>query len=631
MHPSAHDTEGRSSQWNKVCGKIKVAMEPTRRDILRSLALAAAARGLPRAAFAQAPSATLSSAQPLAEVDYSQVQIKSPRHLAQMENTHAVLMGLSDDSLLMPFRKMAGQSAPGEDIGGWYQYNPTYDHHHGDAGFAPGVNFGQWVSALARVSAATGDAAVRERVLRLNRLFAQAISPAYFANNLFPAYGYDKLVCGLMDAHRLANDPDAFSILDQTTAAAVPALPGYAVDREVSWRIGQEISHLWDESFTMPENLYLVSAMGAGRRYREMATAYLLDATYFDPLARSENVLADRHAYSYVNALCSAMQAYFVGGSAKHFLAARNGFDFLEQQSYATGGWGPDELLRKTGYDEVFLSLTKSHNSFEAPCGSYAHMKLTRYLLRATRDGRYGDSMERVMWNTVLGALPLQPDGRSFYSADYNVDGRRIYSVHRWPCCSGTLPQVTADYGINTYLREPGAVWVNLYLPSVLRWTEGGSQLSLEQDGSYPYSSQVRLRITASKPATFAIKLRIPAWADGAQLVVNGKATAIEAVTGFTTLHRNWKNGDRIELDLPVRPRLEAFSAAHPDTVALMTGPLVLFPLGSAHPAVTREQALAARRVSASEWAVDSSTTTLRLVPFTEIGDLPYSTYLKLA
>ena len=144
-------------------------------------------------------------------------------------------------------------------------------------------------------------------------------------------------------------------------------------------------------------------------------------------------------------------------------------------------------------------------------------MKLTRYLLRATRDGKYGDSMERVMLNTVLGALPLKPDGSSFYHSDYNFEGKRVYSNVVWPCCSGTLPQVVADYGINTYLREPGAVWVNLYQPSKLRWTEAGVPVALEQTSDFLGSSHtdqtVRLRITSASPASFALRLRIPAWA----------------------------------------------------------------------------------------------------------------------
>ena len=84
-------------------------------------------------------------------------------------------------------------------------------------------------------------------------------------------------------------------------------------------------------------------------------------------------------------------------------------------QSFATGGWGPNESFIAPDSSGLYDSLTSTHRGFETPCGSYAHFKLARYLLRVTRDGRYGDSMERVFYNTILGAKPLQPDGQAFY------------------------------------------------------------------------------------------------------------------------------------------------------------------------------------------------------------------------
>jgi DUF1680 family protein len=370
--------------------------------------------------------------------------------------------------------------------------------------------------------------------------------------------------------------------------------------------------------------------MGAGQRYLTMAGQYLDDATYFDPLARGENVLGGKHAYSYVNALCSAMQAYMVGGSRKHFEAARNAFDMLEQQSFATGGWGPDELLRKPGSGDIYASLSKTHNSFETPCGSYAHMKLTRYLLRVTRDGRYGDSMESVMYNTVLGAKQLHANGEAFYYSDYNFKGKRVYSDHIWPCCSGTLPQVAADYGINSYLREPGAVWVNLYIPSILRWTEGSSQLQLEQCGDYPYSDSVEMHVTASTSSDFALYLRVPSWAENASVSVNGKAAPMQVQAGFASIRRTWKTGDVVELAMPRKPRLQPIDAAHPNVAALMDGPLVLFAATSDQPALTQKQALAVRRTGRAEWTIDTGDGSLKMLPFVEIGDAPYATYLRL-
>ncbi len=569
---------------------------------------------------------------PLQEFHYSDVVLTCDLHENQLKETHDVLMGLSDDSLLKPFREMAGMPAPGKELGGWYLYDPLFDQRHEDAGFAPGSTFGQWVSALARYYAITGSEETRNKVLRLNRLYAKTISGDFYVKNRFPAYCYDKLVCGLIDSHTFAQDPDAFSILDQTTATAIPHLPGHAVEREHVWRPGKGESYTWDESYTMPENLFLAYQRGAGEKYRTLAMQYLDDKAYFDPLAAGENVLGGRHAYSYVNALSSAMQAYITVGSEKHLRAAKNAFEMLIAQSFATGGWGPDEQLRAPGSGDVNLSLTKTHNSFETPCGSYAHFKLTRYLLRVTRDSTYGDSMERVMYNTVLGAKSLQSDGRAFYYSDYNFQGRKVYSDHIWPCCSGTLPQVVVDYRINTYLRDPHGVYVNLYIPSKLKWQQDGAEVILTQTNNYPFEGKLLFEFAASRPASFMLHLRVPDWAAGTSAYVNGNRAQSQIIPGnFLTLDRHWKTGDRVELDMPMSMRLEAISPKDPRTVALLYGPLVLFPIGSTIPTVTREQLLTAKKVQQQRWQIETGNNPLTLLPFTAIDHEPYSTYLKLS
>src|SRR3984893_709077 len=505
----------------------------SRRKFLQSVTLASTASlipGLRKSALALSPRfpASTNQSSPLEEFSYGDVTLNSVLHEQQLQQTHAVLMDLGDDALLKPFRAMIGRPAPGEDLGGWYRYDPNYDWRTFDAGFAPSATFGQWISALARVYAITGSQAVRERVLHLNRLYAQTIDGQFYENNRFPAYCYDKLVCGLIDAHKYAGDPDALAILDKTTDVAMQHLPKHAIEHGQSWRPGKDESWTWDESYTMPENLFLAYERGAGERYRELGIQYL-NEPFFDRLAAGQNDLAGRHAYSHVNSLSSAMQAYLTLGSEKHLRAAKNGFDMLAAQSFVTGGWGPDEGLRATGSSDVYDSLSKTHSGFETPCGSYAHFKLTRYLLRVTRDSRYGDSMERVMYNTSLGAKPLVRDGRTFYYSDYNFKGSKVYSPHGWPCCSGTMPQVASDYRINTYFRDPRGVYVNLYIPSTLRWTQDGVRFSLQQISEYPCDSLVQFDVKASKSAKFVLSLRIPAWAEGASISVNGKREAAQA------------------------------------------------------------------------------------------------------
>lgn len=559
---------------------------------------------------------------------------------AQLMNTHSVLMALDEDSLLKPLRQMSGMPAPGEDLGGWYSYYADYDYRKEfDKGFSPACTFGQWISALARVYAITGEEETRKKVLRLNRLYAETISADFYDKNRFPAYSYDKLLLGLLDSHTYVKDPQALAILEHTTNTALPHLPGHAVEHDRPWRKDkdpEDASWTWDESYTNSENLFLAYQRGAGRRYYDLGLQYLDDKTWFDPLSRNENVLGGRHAYSYVNSLSSAMMAYLVAGSEKHLRAARNAFEMLQAQSYATGGWGPNETLCAPGSSDVYDSLTDTHRSFETPCGSYAHFKLTRYLLRVTRDARYGDSMERMMYNTVLGAMPLQENGENFYYSDYNFDGKREYKPVRWACCSGTLPQVAADYRINTYLRGSQAVYVNLYLPSTLRWNENGAALSLTQEGDYPFEDHVTFTITSSQPTELTLHFRIPAWAQGARIFVNGvRQKGLPTAGEFAAIRSEWRTGDRVELELPLTMRLEPIDAQHPETVALLRGPLVLMAVKLEReaplPKVTREQLLAAKRVSERQWQVNSANGPVMMLPFTWIGSRPYATYMRVS
>jgi uncharacterized protein len=252
-------------------------------------------------------------------------------------------------------------------------------------------------------------------------------------------------------------------------------------------------------------------------------------------------------------------------------------------------------------------------------------------LLRVTRDSRYGDSMERVMYNTVLGAKPLLADGSAFYYADCNFHARKVYHNARWPCCSGTLPQVAADYRINAYFRDSDSdgLYVNLYLPSTLRWNQQGSQVSLTQSSDYPFDGAVRFELTAFKETEFSIHLRIPEWAEGASISVNGEDVLGSVIPGkFLELRRVWKNGDRIEMELPMRSRLEAIDARHPRTVALLRGPLVLFAVTDMPPIVTTQQLLAAKRTGPRSWQVQTPRGTISMLPFTAIADQQYSTYL---
>ena len=191
------------------------------------------------------------------------------------------------------------------------------------------------------------------------------------------------------------------------------------------------------------------------------------------------------------------------------------------------------------------------------------------------------------------------------------------------------MTQVAADYRINTYFRDGRDLFVNLFIPSTVQWTQDGAEASLTQKGEYPYESHVQFEVKTSKPASFAVNLRIPAWAEGPSVSVNGKREAVTAGT-FARVQREWKSGDRIELELPMKKRLEAIDAQHPDTVAVLVGPLVLF--GNQVSGLSRSQLLAAKRMAPGVWHVSpGGDRVLKMVPWTAISENePYSTYLRV-
>ena len=121
--------------------------------------------------------------------------------------------------------------------------------------------------------------------------------------------------------------------------------------------------------------------------------------------------------------------------------------------------------------------------------------------------------MERVLYNCVLGAKPIEKDGHGFYYSDYNNDGSKFYHPYKWHCCTGTFSQVTADYGISSYFHDDDGLYVNLYVPSKVTWRRGSEQISLVQHTNYPHRPTSQIEISVAKATDFAVYLRIPAWA----------------------------------------------------------------------------------------------------------------------
>jgi DUF1680 family protein len=610
----------------------------SRRQFLKATAVSTtglfALRSLPAWAR-KAPTAPIMP--PLSVFGYSSVQLLDGPFRLQFDQNHHRYLNLDEDGLLKPFRQRQGLPAPGPDLGGWYDNSDDFNEQTNFHGFIAGHSFGQYLSGLARAYAVTGSKATQEKVHRLVRAYGETVEPTgkFYVDYRLPGYTFDKTCCGLIDAHEFAADPIALDVLKRSTDAVLPHLPEKALSRaEQEARPHKTIAYTWDETYTLPENFFLAYQRSGDKRYRDLAERFIYHE-YYDALAENHNALPGKHAYSHVNTLSSAMQAYLVLGDEKYLRAATNGLRMVQEQSYATGGWGPDEGFVVPGKGLLAASLGKTRSSFETPCGAYGQFKITRYLLRVTRDSRYGDSMEQVLYNTVAGAKPILADGTSFYYSDYNSDAaKKVYYKDKWPCCSGTFPQLTADYGISSYYPAKEGIYVNLFLPSRVIWQQNGARCTLTQQTKYPTANTTQFQLDLERAEDFTIYVRIPAWADAkTRISVNGKRVEGDLVAGkFFALPRTWKNGDRVEFEIGMPLSLQAVDAENPQIVALRRGPLALFGVGNLPAKFSRAQLLAASAASQSseDWLVQGDAGKITFRPFAAIGDENYRLYQQV-
>jgi DUF1680 family protein len=596
-----------------------------RRTFLKGIAVAAAGGHGARSLFSQEPTST-ASREKLSVFAYSDVRLTGGPLKAQWDRIHASYMQLDEDRLLKVYRQRAGLPAPGEDMGGWYDAD----------GFGPGQVLGQIISGLARFYSTSGDAATQSKVQRLVKGFAATIDsddywyPSLKASTACAAYTLDKILVGLLDAHNFAGASSALEAARRCVKGSVRYLPPRAYERFEAPK-----QAAIDETYTLPENLFYAYETTGDPDYREMARKYLMDRTYFDPLSRGENVLPGLHAYSHVNALCSASRAHLVLGEPKYLQAARNAWEMIAKtQSFASGGWAPNEEFVVPHKGLLGESLTNTHAHFETPCGSYAHLKLTRYLLRFTGEGRYGDSLERILYNTILGIKDPKGDGHVFYYSDYHPTTQKTYHHDKWPCCSGTTPQVVADYVISTYFRAADGIYVNLFTPSEVSWKVQGAAVKLTQRTTYPESDSTELRVEVAAPSEFTIYVRIPGWLRSpAQLAINGKNLSLDAPPGsFAAIRRRWQTNDVVQVQIPFALRLEPIDEEHPKTVALMWGPLMLValdsPLEVARKSVSSEGLKPTTQAPLS-FELPRASETQRFVPFYRVQDETYTTYVE--
>jgi DUF1680 family protein len=232
---------------------------------------------------------------------------------------------------------------------------------------------------------------------------------------------------------------------------------------------------------------------------------------------------------------------------------------------------------------EYQLPNSTAHNE---TCASVANALWNWRMLQITGEARFADVLELALYNAVLAGVSL--DGKCFFYVNTlrKLDHMPVelrWSRTRQPfiscfCCPPNLVRTIAEAGSYAYGTSRRGVWVHLYGGSVLD-TELGGKLKFTQETDYPWDGRVKMTVNAAPAKPFSVMLRIPGWAKGATMRVNGTPKRKPLVPGqYCQVHRAWSAGDVLELHLPLQARL---MQAHPlveearNQVAIQRGPIV--------------------------------------------------------
>ena len=506
--------------------------------------------------------------------DYKGVRLDAGMLRRQLDETRDFYLRIPSDDLLKGFRERAGLPAPGVELGGWYSKDC-------------GNVFGQVLAGLARMHMATGDTACKSKADALVHEWGKCIGPDgypfYSLKPVSATYNYEKLVGGLVDMIVYCGNTEAPRYLARITEWAEKNLNRI---RDYANAEGAGPRAPWSEWYTLSENLYRAYLATGETRYRDFAEVWEY-TEYWDLYAKKRDIFGPRpdgekqsqyHAYSHVNTLSGAALAYQVKGEKRYVDTLRNAYDFLQRnQCFATGGYGPNELL--VPHDELLRLLAETHNTVETQCCSWAAFKMSRYLILFTGDARYGDWIERVLLNCIGASLPNAADGRVFYYADYNPGGaRKVLYDSGWSCCSGSRPMAVAGYYDLIYFRDAKNLYVNLYAPSTVEWDRAGRTITVTQRTRFPEEETVEFAISVEKPAQFGLSLRAPGWLAGRMsATINGKSVEARVGEGhWVRFDRRWRDGDLLAVTLPMRFRSENLDAKRGYPAAICYGPVVM-------------------------------------------------------
>ena len=512
------------------------------------------------------------------------------------------LSSLTVDQLLYPFRANAGLTQPSgaSSLGGWDATN----------GFIRGHMAGHWLSAASKMYASTGDSSLLPKIQSVvtelkkcqdalatktdaaGRSLSGYLSafPISFFETLetsatsasVPFYTIHKIMAGLADAYRYAGVSQALDMAIAMSDYHAGRMKRFTATQIAAMFVDSDKAEWGGMNEVLADIYQLSRARGDSNPERHLEFAKIFQpAGFITPLFNNQDQLNGLHANMHTPPVVgSARVASFLDSAdserTRLYTAADNFWHIVIGSHWLVlGGNSYSEHFstagKETGAGGAALTVATAET-----CNTYNMLKLTKELFARNPLPEYADYYEHALYNHILAAFA--PDTGMFtyfvpmISGHFKTYSRPVGSS--W-CCQGTGMENPSLYGQAIYFHKDDVLWVNLYIPSTLNWSEMG--MTLQLDTTMPQSGSATLTIHCSQPTAAKIRLRIPSWiASAPTITVNGSTQNVTAnASSYVELSRTWSDGDVIGLTLPMGMRLDR-SMDDSTQVSLFLGPILL-------------------------------------------------------
>lgn len=514
----------------------------------------------------------------------------------RMDVNRQYLLELDTNCLLQNFYLEAGIILPGLQV----VDNPeTANLHWGWE--APtcqlrGHFLGHWISAAAKLIAADGEPELRVKLDKIVSELARcqelnggewvgSIPEKYFTrliknqNIWSPQYVMHKTIVGLSDAYIYAGNTQALDILSHLSDWYITWTEKAAETNPHAVYAGEEAGMLevWAQLYQLTKD----------EKYLTLAKRYA-DAGLFRKLKEGKDSLTNCHANASIPFTHGAAKMYEITGDSdwleviKLFWKAA----VTDRGMFSTTGMNAGEFWVPPHMQGHFLG-----SSDQEFCTVYNMVRTASYLLKYTGEAQYADYIERALYNGFLAQQNAQT-GMPAYFLPLGAGSRKKWGTKTrdfW-CCHGTMVQAQTLYPELVWFTDGDKITAAQYIPSEFTAEMNGANVTVSQTtGMKYYNDQaffdekddgqmsrwlLKFSVKCDKPVRFTLSLRVPEWAKGVELEVNGKNTAAPVKDGWLDITSDWQN-DSVQVFFPSELRAETLPDM-PELMSVVDGPIVL-------------------------------------------------------